>query len=75
MQHLNIDIETYSSVDIKSAGAYKYAMSPDFDILLFAYSLDSAPVQVVDFAAGDKLPGEILQALFSSCLLYTSRCV
>ena len=69
MQHLNIDIETYSSVDIKSAGAYKYAMSPDFDILLFAYSLDNAPVQVVDFAAGDKLPGEILQALFSAnCL-------
>lgn len=64
MRHLSIDIETYSSVDIKSAGAYKYALSPDFEILLFAYSLDDSDVQVVDLAAGEELPTPVVQALF-----------
>ena len=49
MKHLAIDIETYSSVDIKKAGAYKYAQSPDFEILLFAYAIDDYPVRVIDF--------------------------
>lgn len=69
MRHLSIDIETYSSVDIRSGGAYKYALSPDFEILLFAYSLDGAPVSVVDLARGQSLPFEVTQALFNPKIL------
>lgn len=61
--HLSIDIETKSSVDIGKAGAYKYAQSPDFGILLFAYSLDDSPVRVVDLACGEKIPETIRLAL------------
>ncbi|EFM10143.1 DNA-directed DNA polymerase [Paenibacillus curdlanolyticus YK9] len=63
MRTLNIDIETYSSIDIKKAGAYKYAQSPDFQILMFAYSWDGGPVQIVDLAQGEYLPQEIVEAL------------
>ncbi len=56
MYKLSIDIETYSSVDIRSSGLYKYAQSPDFEILLFAYSLNDGPVQIVDLAQGEKIP-------------------
>lgn len=62
--HLSIDIETYSSVDIKKSGLYKYVDAPDFSVLLFAYSLDGLPVQVVDFTAGEKLPQQIHALLF-----------
>lgn len=65
LHHLSVDIETYSDVDIKKAGLYKYAQSPAFQILLFAYSLDGAPVQVVDLAMGEKIPNDIISALFS----------
>ena len=61
--HLSIDIETKSSVDIGKAGAYKYAQSPDFGILLFAYSLDDSPVRVIDLAGGEKIPEIIRLAL------------
>jgi DNA polymerase len=50
MQHLHIDIETYSSVDITSAGAYKYAESLDFEILMMAYAFDDEEVEIIDFA-------------------------
>lgn len=60
---LSIDLETYSSIDLVKCGVYKYAESPDFDILLFAYSADGAPVQVVDVACGEEVPEEILAAL------------
>ncbi len=63
MYHLNIDIETYSDVDIKKAGLYRYVQSPAFEVLLFAYSIDGAPVQVVDLAQGGWIPAEILNAL------------
>lgn len=63
MDILNIDIETYSDIDIKSAGAYKYAMSENFEILLFAYSLNGGPVQIVDLAQGEKLPQRIVELL------------
>ncbi|WP_435309654.1 DNA polymerase [Sebaldella termitidis] len=63
MNHLNIDIETYSSVDIKTSGAYKYAQSGDFEILLFAYSLNNSPVKIVDLARGEKIPNEIIKLL------------
>ena len=61
--HLSIDIETKSSVDIGKAGAYKYAQSPDFGILLFAYSLDDSPGRVIDLACGEKIPETIRLAL------------
>jgi DNA polymerase len=64
MRQLNIDIETFSSVDIKKAGAYKYAQSPDFQILLFAYSFDGEPVRVVDLAQGESMPMEVIHALY-----------
>lgn len=63
MQNLSIDIETYSSVNLQKAGVYKYAESPDFDILLFGYSVDGGAVQVIDLACGEKIPAEIVDAL------------
>ena len=63
MKTLNIDIETYSSVDIKKSGLYKYVESPDFEILLFAYSVNNDPTVVIDLAQGRHLPHEIELAL------------
>lgn len=63
MNHLSIDIETYSSVDIGKSGAYKYARAADFEILLFAYSVDFGAVQVADLAQGEAIPTEIVAAL------------
>lgn len=63
MKKLMMDLETKSDVDITKAGVYRYADSPYFDILLFAYSVDDNPVQVVDLASGERLPEEILNAL------------
>lgn len=60
---LSLDLETYSSVDLTKCGVYKYAESPDFEILLFAYSINEQPVQVVDVACGEEVPEEILAAL------------
>lgn len=65
MHHLSIDLETYSSVPIAKAGAQKYISSPDFEILLFAYSLDGAPVEIIDLAMGEKLPPWLVQAITS----------
>ena len=63
MKTLSIDIETYSDYDLSKCGVYKYAESPDFEILLFGYSIDDGEVQVIDLAAGEHLPPEILNAL------------
>ena len=63
MKNLSIDLETYSSVDINKAGVYRYSESPDFEVLLFGYSVDGAPVQVIDLACGETIPTEILEAL------------
>ena len=65
MHHLSIDLETFSSVPIAKAGAQKYISSPDFEILLFAYSLDGAPVEIIDLAMGEKLPPWLVQAITS----------
>lgn len=62
-RHLSIDIETKSSVDIGKAGAYKYAQSEDFEILLFAYQLDDSKVEIVDLVRGEKIPAVIVDAL------------
>ncbi|MFQ9966864.1 MAG: DNA polymerase [Peptoniphilus sp.] len=63
MKRLSIDLETYSSVDLGKSGVYKYAESEDFEILLFAYSIDDGEVKVVDLASGEIIPEEILVAL------------
>jgi DNA polymerase len=63
LHHLNIDIETYSSVPIAKAGLYKYVQPPDFQILLFGYSLDGAPPTVIDMAQGEKIPCNIFYML------------
>ena len=64
--HLFIDLETFSDVDISKAGLYKYAQSPAFEVLLFGYSLDFAPRQVIDLTQpGAYLPGEVLRWLFN----------
>ena len=63
MKTLSIDIETYSSVNLAKSGVYSYVESPDFEILLFGYSIDGGEVQVVDLASGDKLPSEVIAAL------------
>lgn len=66
MKHkLSIDLETYSSVPIGKAGAFRYIDSDDFEILLFAYSLDSGPVQVIDVASGESVPEWLVAALHS----------
>lgn len=63
MKELHIDIETYSSVDIKSCGAYRYLESVDFEILMIAYAFGNDPVQIVDLAQGEKIPIEFLEGL------------
>ncbi len=60
---LEIDIESFSSVELKKCGVYKYAESPDFEILLFGVSVNGGEVTVYDLASGDTLPKEIIQAL------------
>lgn len=65
MRHLFIDLETFSDINIGNAGLYRYAQSPAFQVLLFGYSADSTPVQVVDLTPlGAQLPQEVLQGLF-----------
>ena len=69
MKTLSIDIETYSSVSLQKAGVYKYTESPDFEILLFGYSTDGAPVQTVDLACGEAIPETIISALTDESVL------
>lgn len=63
MKHLNIDIETYSDIDISKAGLYRYCDTPDFEVLLFAYAEDFGDVKIIDLAQGEQIPPEILAAL------------
>ena len=63
MNHISLDIETYSSVDLNKSSVYRYSEAPDFEILLLGYSVDDGPVQVVDLASGERIPEEIFAAL------------
>ena len=63
MNCITLDVETFSSVDITKSGVYRYAESPDFEILLLACSVDGKPVLVYDLSCGEKVPDEILKAL------------
>ena len=63
MKTISIDIETFSSVDLTKSGVYRYTESPDFEVMLFGYSVDGGAVSVVDLAMGEKIPPAILSAL------------
>lgn len=63
MRMLSIDIETFSPVQLAKTGLYPYAEHPDFELLLFGYSIDGGPIEVVDLASGETLPDEVLAAL------------
>ena len=72
MRELGIDIETYSSYDLKTCGVYRYVEAPDFTILLFAYCVDGGEVRCVDMAQGEQLPAEILDALRDPAVIKTA---
>ncbi len=63
MKSIGVDLETFSSVDLSKCGVYRYASSPDFEILLFGFSVDGGDVQVVDLACGEEIPADIVEAL------------
>lgn len=69
IKELSVDLETYSDIDIKKAGVYKYAESDNFEILLFAVSINGGPVVVYDLACGDVLPETIVDAIVSETVL------
>ncbi len=69
IEFLSIDIETFSSVDLGKAGVYKYAESPDAEVLLFAYSINGGTVEVIDIASGEEIPTKILQALSDESII------
>lgn len=72
MATLSIDLETYSDVDLKKAGVYRYVESPNFQILLFGYAYDDGPVRVVDLASGENLPEFINQSMFDPADIKTA---
>lgn len=69
MHHLSIDLETYSIVDIRKVGAQRYIQDPSFEILLFAYSLDGQPVQIIDLASGEEVPSWLITALVNPSII------
>ena len=69
---LEIDIETYSDVDLIKCGVYAYADSPAFEVLLFAYSFDGGETRVIDLAQGEELPGEVAEAVFDGSVVKTA---
>lgn len=72
MKTLAIDIETYSEIELVDSGVYPYAEHESFEIMLFAYSIDGSPVQVVDLASGEELPNEVLWALTDPAVTKTA---
>lgn len=73
MRTIGIDIETYSSIDLSKSGVYRYVEAPDFEILMFAYSVDNGPVEIIDLAQGEQLPSNILYALTDPEVLKTAH--
>ena len=72
MKEISIDIETYSDVDLGKCGVYKYAESENAELLLFGYSVDNGPVEIIDVISGEKLPQEILEALVDESIIKTA---
>lgn len=66
IKELSIDLETYSDIDISKSGVYKYAESPDFEILLFGYSINHGEIHIIDIASGETIPEEILIAIMDN---------
>lgn len=66
---LSIDVETFSDVDLKKCGVYKYASSPNFEILLFGVSVNGGKVTVYDLASGDTVPEDIIRALSDNSVI------
>ncbi|WP_044294519.1 DNA polymerase [Robinsoniella peoriensis] len=71
-KELSIDIETYSDVDLLKCGVYAYADSPAFEVLLFAYSFEGEGTQLIDFAQGEELPSEVMDAIFDDAVVKTA---
>lgn len=69
MKTINIDLETFSDIDLGRSGIYKYTDSPNFEILLFAYSIDGEPVEVIDLASGEKLSEELLSVVMDDSII------
>ena len=69
MKTISIDVETQSSIDLGKCGVYKYVESPNFEILLFGYSVDGGEVQVIDLACGEQIPEEVLKAIVDESVL------
>ena len=69
MKTLSIDIETYSDQNLAKCGVYRYVESPVFEILLFSYSVDGAPVQIVDLACGESIPADVIAALTDDAVI------
>lgn len=72
MKKLSCDIETFSDVDLIRCGVYKYADSPNFEMLLFAYAVDDGDVHIIDIAGGEELPEKIIQAIKSDTVVKTA---
>ena len=72
MQFLGIDIETYCEASLPSVGVYKYTAHPSFEVLLFAYSVDNGPVQLVDLASGEEIPEDVRKALYNPEVVKTA---
>ena len=71
MDTLAIDIETYSDVSLPDCGVHRYAASEQFEILLFAYSLNDEPTQIIDLASGEKIPDKIMEYLTDDSVIKT----
>ena len=72
MTTLRVDLETFSSVDLRKCGMHRYVESPDFEIMLFAYAFDAEPVQVIDLLQGEPLPPEVETAIFDPNVIKTA---
>lgn len=66
MKNISTDIETYSDIDLQKSGVYRYVESPEFDILLFSYSINGGEVETIDLASGELIPLDIIHALLSN---------
>ena len=69
---ISLDIESFSDVDLRKCGVYRYTESPNFDILLLSYSIDDGPIQIIDLANGEEIPSEITDAILSSDVIKTA---
>ena len=72
MDTLAIDIETYSDVSLPDCGVHRYAASEQFEILLFAYSLNDEPTRIIDLASGQTMPDEIMECLMDDSVVKTA---